>query len=192
MGEGTRTRLLSPRRRDNSRAGFRRWPFMSVHTWGEDPKGWWQLEIYDKVPSPSSLAPLAHLPLCLEDSQSGSDFGSVANITLITYGTTEKPAHYGEGRQYNYLYNEVQDRDVGDHELSHEEPSDQVCPSLPSGNKGTGLWALQRKRALEAEALSVGSDVYHSLLGQAPVDKREADHHINMSGNACPPFSLAP
>uniref|UniRef100_A0A0R3RJB0 P/Homo B domain-containing protein n=1 Tax=Elaeophora elaphi TaxID=1147741 RepID=A0A0R3RJB0_9BILA len=47
--EGTKTQLLSVRRRDKSSAGFHHWPFMSVHTWGENPRGIWQLDIEDQV-----------------------------------------------------------------------------------------------------------------------------------------------
>ncbi|KAF2349687.1 Peptidase S8 pro-domain [Trinorchestia longiramus] len=44
---GTRTTLLTPRDKDVSREGFLSWPFMSVHTWGEDPRGTWTLTILD-------------------------------------------------------------------------------------------------------------------------------------------------
>lgn len=45
----TRSQLLSLRRQDYSSKGFREWPFMSVHFWGENPRGIWQLEIADQV-----------------------------------------------------------------------------------------------------------------------------------------------
>lgn len=67
---------------------------MSVHTWGEDPAGWWQMEAYD------------------DQSESGHDFGSINNITLILYGTTEMPDHYRNDRKYNMDYNNVHDRSV--------------------------------------------------------------------------------
>ena len=41
--------LLSKRQPDVSTDGFNGWPFMSVHTWGEDPAGVWLLRITDKV-----------------------------------------------------------------------------------------------------------------------------------------------
>jgi len=78
----TKTQLLSVRRQDRSAAGFRHWPFMSVHTWGEDPKGDWQLEVVDKSGSPFSR-------------------GFVNNITLIAYGTYEQPEHYTQPRVYD-------------------------------------------------------------------------------------------
>jgi proprotein convertase subtilisin/kexin type 1 len=46
---GTDTMLLSERAGDYSTDGFKNWPFMSVHTWGEDPSGVWQLRINDRV-----------------------------------------------------------------------------------------------------------------------------------------------
>lgn len=45
---GTRSTLLARRPHDMSRAGFTAWPFMSVHTWGEQPFGVWQLEIHNE------------------------------------------------------------------------------------------------------------------------------------------------
>ena len=42
---GTVAILLPQRREDYSGSGFTDWEFMSTHTWGEDPKGTWNLEI---------------------------------------------------------------------------------------------------------------------------------------------------
>ncbi|XP_031360079.1 neuroendocrine convertase 2 [Lonchura striata] len=43
---GTKSILLSRRPRDDdSKVGFDKWPFMTTHTWGEDPRGTWALEI---------------------------------------------------------------------------------------------------------------------------------------------------
>ena len=43
--QGTVAILLPQRREDYSSSGFTNWEFMSTHTWGEDPKGTWTLEI---------------------------------------------------------------------------------------------------------------------------------------------------
>lgn len=40
--------LVIRRLHDVSRSGFNKWPFMSVHTWGESPHGVWQLEIHNE------------------------------------------------------------------------------------------------------------------------------------------------
>ncbi|XP_032910140.1 neuroendocrine convertase 2 [Catharus ustulatus] len=43
---GTKSILLSRRPRDDdSKVGFDKWPFMTTHTWGEDPRGTWALEM---------------------------------------------------------------------------------------------------------------------------------------------------
>nr|AGC24764.1 prohormone convertase 2 copy 1 [Anguilla anguilla] len=43
---GTKSILLSRRPRDeDSKVGFDKWPFMTTHTWGEDPRGPWLLEV---------------------------------------------------------------------------------------------------------------------------------------------------
>ncbi|XP_069787895.1 neuroendocrine convertase 2 isoform X3 [Narcine bancroftii] len=42
---GTKSILLSRRPRDDdSKVGFDKWPFMTTHTWGEDPRGTWIIE----------------------------------------------------------------------------------------------------------------------------------------------------
>lgn len=46
---GTETELLTLRPSDQSVDGFSDWPFMSVHTWGEQPQGPWTLTITDPV-----------------------------------------------------------------------------------------------------------------------------------------------
>ncbi|XP_015364233.1 PREDICTED: furin-like protease 1, isoform 1-CRR isoform X2 [Diuraphis noxia] len=45
---GTKSTLLAPRTHDDSHAGFRVWPFMTVHMWGERPFGIWQLTIHNE------------------------------------------------------------------------------------------------------------------------------------------------
>ena len=44
---GTRSTLLAQRPNDQTDQGFRSWPFMSVHNWGESPNGNWTLEVYN-------------------------------------------------------------------------------------------------------------------------------------------------
>jgi hypothetical protein len=44
---GTNSTLLGRRVEDDSSDGFNNWPFMTVHNWGESPRGMWTLEIVD-------------------------------------------------------------------------------------------------------------------------------------------------
>lgn len=43
-----RSTLLDTRPLDQSPTGFHSWPFMTVHNWGEYPKGVWMLEIHNE------------------------------------------------------------------------------------------------------------------------------------------------
>ena len=63
--------LLPSREKDfiNSE-GFDSWPFMSVHHWGEDPKGDWTLKVHYR---------------------SSSGCVSVTNATVVLYGTKRRP-----------------------------------------------------------------------------------------------------
>lgn len=52
---GTKSILLSRRPRDSdTTVGFDKWPFMSTHTWGEDPRGTWKLEVGFSGESPQN------------------------------------------------------------------------------------------------------------------------------------------
>lgn len=44
---GTRSTLLAQRPNDQAEQGFRNWPFMTVHNWGESPNGTWTLEVHN-------------------------------------------------------------------------------------------------------------------------------------------------
>eukprot|EP01134_Creolimax_fragrantissima_P000424 CFRG0424T1 len=44
---GTSSNLLSHRKFDNSTEGFVGWKLSTLHHWGEDPKGQWELEVRD-------------------------------------------------------------------------------------------------------------------------------------------------
>lgn len=42
---GTQSTLLAARQHDTSTTGFTLWPFMTVHNWGENPRGQWKLTV---------------------------------------------------------------------------------------------------------------------------------------------------
>lgn len=71
---GTKSCLLSPRKEDISDEGFTKWPFMTTHSWGEDPRGTWTLEIKD-----------------LGDNR--PNHGLLTEWQLIIHGTRQKPNH---------------------------------------------------------------------------------------------------
>ena len=46
---GTRNEMLSTRRYDDSKNGLHDWTFMTVHCWGENPKGIWVMNVTDSI-----------------------------------------------------------------------------------------------------------------------------------------------
>ncbi|XP_039610855.1 proprotein convertase subtilisin/kexin type 4-like [Polypterus senegalus] len=69
---GTRSVLVTVRPLDNSRDGYSDWPFMTIHSWDEDPRGVWTLELQNK-----------------------GDYrnrGLLIKFTLVLYGTDEDMA----------------------------------------------------------------------------------------------------
>ncbi|XP_023673181.2 furin [Paramormyrops kingsleyae] len=64
---GTRSTLLASRPHDYSSEGFNDWAFMTTHSWDEDPRGEWTLEI--------------------ENVAGDSDYGTLSQFTLVLYGT---------------------------------------------------------------------------------------------------------
>jgi len=71
---GTRSMILSRRPNDDDhRDGFTKWPFMTTHTWGENPKGKWRLE--------------AHIA---QESQQPHE-GNIMEWTLMVHGTKDAP-----------------------------------------------------------------------------------------------------
>ncbi|XP_074599820.1 proprotein convertase subtilisin/kexin type 4-like isoform X3 [Brevipalpus obovatus] len=77
----TRSNLLAQRPMDNSRAGFNHWPFMSVHTWGENPNGEWSLEIHNEA---RFVQERDNLPSLLARAY-------LKGWSLTLYGTSESP-----------------------------------------------------------------------------------------------------
>ncbi|KAG5270201.1 hypothetical protein AALO_G00189910 [Alosa alosa] len=64
---GTRSTLLAPRPHDYSSEGFNDWAFMTTHSWDEDPRGEWTLEIRNVA--------------------GASDYGTLTQFLLVLYGT---------------------------------------------------------------------------------------------------------
>ncbi|XP_015784576.1 neuroendocrine convertase 1 [Tetranychus urticae] len=76
----TSSTLLDSRKRDKSSEGFQNWLFTSVHFWAERPYGYWTLEIRDNSPK--------------------KRFGTISKLSLLIFGTREKPYHMSRKRHY--------------------------------------------------------------------------------------------
>lgn len=88
---GLETMLLSERPSDGSKDGFINWSFMSVHSWGENPKGKWSIKILDRTGK--------------------QNHGRLVNFKLVLHGTSKKPNYMENGpRVYDqtFNFNEIQ------------------------------------------------------------------------------------
>lgn len=83
---------------DDSRDGFTKWPFMTTHTWGEDPRGRWTLEVktFDCISNLNDFLSLNFF-LYMEskarfNSPSGAkQSGWLREWTLMLHGTRDAP-----------------------------------------------------------------------------------------------------
>ena len=62
---------------DLSGEGFKNWTFMSVHNWGEDPRGTWKMNIRDKVGERRNINKL-HFSVC---AKLLTNFDKVSELT---------------------------------------------------------------------------------------------------------------
>lgn len=72
---GTPSSVLLPRPFDNVDSTFNSWPFLSVHFWGESPKGQWKLVIAD------------------EGRRRSTQPGTLREWSLVFYGTERNPVN---------------------------------------------------------------------------------------------------
>lgn len=75
---GTPSHLLMARPRDTDEDTFDKWPFMSVHFWGENPQGTWKIIIRNE-----------------NRRRIGDQSGLLSSFSLVFYGTSVPP----QGRQ---------------------------------------------------------------------------------------------
>lgn len=83
---------------------------MSVHNWGEDPKGLWTIKIMDTVQFKKLWFSIEMNDLFFS-FQTGNmnNHGSLADFRLVLHGTAEVPHHMKAGpRVYDENYNTVQ------------------------------------------------------------------------------------
>ncbi|KAF6021614.1 PCSK2 [Bugula neritina] len=70
---GTKSMILSKRPKDDdSSEGFTKWPFMTTHSWAENPTGTWVLEV-------------------MLDTEDPSEMGLLRDFSLVLHGTKVSP-----------------------------------------------------------------------------------------------------
>lgn len=81
---GTKSVLLPPRPQDYNQNGFHKWPFLSVQSWGEDPRGTWTLMVESVSSNPKIGGNLN-----VSDIRSFICAGTFGDWTLLLYGTQD-------------------------------------------------------------------------------------------------------
>ncbi|KAF7638510.1 hypothetical protein Mgra_00002188 [Meloidogyne graminicola] len=85
---GTPSMILSRRPKDDdSKDGFTNWPFMTTHTWGENPKGKWRLLVRFQSGKSTPIEQQKH------------HVGWLKKFTLMLHGTKDPPYVGIEGRR---------------------------------------------------------------------------------------------
>ncbi|AWO97067.1 putative proprotein convertase subtilisin/kexin type 5-like [Scophthalmus maximus] len=86
---GTVSLLLDARPNDASAAGLKNWTLMTVHCWGEGPRGLWTLRVTDRRGTVRS---------CARPSEEEAA-GALLAVTLVLYGTSgPRRAAHGKRR----------------------------------------------------------------------------------------------
>lgn len=100
---GTETTLMRSRDWDKSTSGFQEWPLMSVHTWGEDPKGVWRFRVHDSNSSRSNHGKLEDLKLILHGTKDAPHYlrhgPKQCDVTVAASGATDVPSKDVESGQ---------------------------------------------------------------------------------------------
>nr|A0A044RE18.1 RecName: Full=Endoprotease bli; AltName: Full=Blisterase; Flags: Precursor [Onchocerca volvulus] len=102
---GTSSVLLPPRPQDFNSNGIHKWPFLSVQTWGEDPRGKWTLMV-ESVSTNRNVG------------------GTFHDWSLLLYGTAE-PAQPNDPRHSSVVPSSV----------SAESPFDRITQHIASQEK---------------------------------------------------------
>uniref|UniRef100_A0A8B9T289 Neuroendocrine convertase 1 n=1 Tax=Anas platyrhynchos TaxID=8839 RepID=A0A8B9T289_ANAPL len=161
---GTSTVLLAERERDKSPNGFKNWDFMSVHTWGENPRGTWVLRITDV-------------------SRRIQNEGRIVNWKLILHGTATQPEHMKQPRVYT-SYNAVQNDRRGVEKMTDLVEDHTTQENLSEKNKVTEDTSSSSDKAedkIPSEAmLHLLQSAFSRQMAEKRLPKKTASEKLNI------------
>ncbi|KAH9492965.1 Neuroendocrine convertase 1 [Bulinus truncatus] len=149
---GTITPLFLERKNDKSNKGFKNWPLMSVHTWGENPQGKWKFRVADR-------------------SKSGTEKGSLKNATLVLYGTAEKPEYQDGVPKCNIINKFIESKNLTDVQIKMNRL--QTLLNNNDSIKNPKVQESLNKLLQELE----GKDDVNKILGS--LEKYSEELHLN-------------
>lgn len=170
---GTRSTLLAERPNDSSKAGFNAWPFMSVHTWGEQPFGTWYLEIHNE----------------------GKYFGDTTDWSIVLHGTTtlpvtidNKPIVQPPSLEKDVLVDKTVPQPIEDVESNHVSSSrgvGQLSDDMDAGSNTVDRQVSQRTAMNVVPAGGVAvSSLPHNTVGNGVPSSSEFLDGIKSSSGA--------
>ncbi|XP_077203781.1 neuroendocrine convertase 1 isoform X2 [Paroedura picta] len=161
---GTSTVLLAERQRDKSPKGFKNWDFMSVHTWGENPKGTWTLKIIDM-------------------SRRMQNEGRIVNWKLILHGTSSQPDHMKQPRVYT-SYNTVQNDRRGVEKMIDFVEDHTTMENLNEKPKATERTTNSTEKGQELARsdamLRLLQSAFNGQMGRNKLPKKSLDEKLNI------------
>ncbi|TFK15754.1 versican core protein [Platysternon megacephalum] len=161
---GTNTVLLAERERDKSPNGFKNWDFMSVHTWGENPKGTWTLRITDV-------------------SRRMQNEGRIVNWKLILHGTSTQPEHMKQPRVYT-SYNAVQNDRRGVEKMAdfvEDHTTQENLSAKPKVTEGTSSSTDKMGDKIPSEAmLRLLQSAFSRHMAQNRAPKKTSNEKLNI------------
>ena len=175
---GTKTVLLPTRSEDSSDEGFKKWPFMTTHAWGEDPRGKWTFEIRDA-------------------GDARANTGTLRDWQLVLFGTKEKPHHQAVTHPEVPLHRKAVQDDIkkiqgnqqpsvtitkvtytfGSNPVSQPQPPPQPLANIPQGLPDLPTITPINNEAQKAVSLPLGapSHIIDNLLA-SPINQMSRFH----------------
>ncbi|XP_070821968.1 furin-like protease kpc-1 [Chaetodon trifascialis] len=141
---GTVSMLLDTRPNDASTAGLPKWTFMTVHCWGEQPRGLWTLQVTDHKGTVKS---------CTRPKDEEAS-GALLTVTLILYGTyhPHRTTHKGPLQSIVSMGSHHPIPQRGVYQRDHYPPLDLI------------QWVFQMERDRKVRADDITVPARHQML----------------------------
>eukprot|EP00058_Branchiostoma_floridae_P011650 XP_002597138.1 hypothetical protein BRAFLDRAFT_121298 [Branchiostoma floridae] len=143
---GTQSILLSSRPNDDdSVKGFDRWPFMTTHTWGEDPRGDWVLEVGFQGDEPQE-GDLLEWTLRLHGTQSAPYIDQVVDEWHTKLGMEKKRQELDlkeekeEEKEEEEKRQEKEKAEAEEDETTKDDEEDDEETAPKKGKEGGSSW----------------------------------------------------
>ncbi|XP_078109837.1 neuroendocrine convertase 2-like isoform X2 [Sander vitreus] len=153
---GTVSLLLDTRPNDASTAGLKNWTLMTVHCWGEQPRGLWTLQVTDHKGTVRS---------CMRPNDEEASGAWLRKVTLILYGTyhPHRTTHEGPLQSIVSMGSRHPVPHRGVYHRDHYQPLDLI------------QWVYQMERDRKVRAADITVPARHKMLkvpGDLMLDKQ--------------------